>query len=61
MLPDLRGSVFKRLETDAELRVRVGHFIPSSYTAAALDSYTWVYYRVQRRIIEDARRLPGRV
>lgn len=48
-----RGSMFKRLETDAEFRARLaGHYLPSWHSGAAIDDYAWTYYRMQRRIIE---------
>jgi hypothetical protein len=51
---ELRGrSVFKRLETDAEFRKRLGLGASSWLSGTELDDYAWVQYRKQRRIIDD--------
>jgi hypothetical protein len=50
-----RGSVFKRLETDDELRARLSARVGlplRTIAGNALDEYAWVWYKMQRRIIE---------
>ncbi len=52
-----RGSVFKRLENDAEFWARVapGALFGPPRDGAELDDYVWVNRKKQRRIIEDER------
>lgn len=51
-----RVRVFKRMETDEELRARAcGFYLPASLREAELDDYLWRYFRTQRRIIEEMR------
>lgn len=57
------GAVFKRLETDAELRERLvrhgaPYYMAQDKHGEVLDEYAWNCYRVQRRVIEDSTEPP---
>jgi hypothetical protein len=49
------GSLFKRLETDAEFRTRLRkdlQYVPEFTSGVELDEYIWSWHKRQRRIIE---------
>jgi hypothetical protein len=62
--PEIRGSIYLRLETDQEFRIRMLNRLGwttyrrdwiGAYSGAELDETVWNHYKAQRRIIEASR------